>query len=182
MEQYGIQIDHGKNHTKAEKKKTEKLKEAKKKDENNYSWMEDVAARIQMAITSTTRFDELEGNLEKYGVAVTRKTRNNWTFALLEAEDKKYIGKKVRGDKMGSNFVPREMRRMIDANYGKMKGNIASDLAQSGKDSEPDGSKHAPTEKKTEARHEKQVRLAEELEEKLLGTVYSRGMNEYRKK
>ena len=82
MEQYGIQIDHGKNHTKAEKKITEKLNEAKKKDENNYSWMDDIAARIQAALSQTTRFDELENNLEKLGVQVTRKTRNNWTFSF----------------------------------------------------------------------------------------------------
>ena len=181
MEQYGIQIDHGKNHTKAEEKKTEKLKEAKKKDENNYSWMDDIAARIQIALSQTTRFDKLEENLEKYGVAVTRKTRNNWTFALMDAKDKKYVGKKVRGDKMGSKFVPGEMRRMIDANYEQMAGGSASDLAQCGKDGEP-GRRQNPGEKKTEIRHDKQVRLAEELEEKLLGRVYSKGMNDYRKK
>ena len=181
MEQHGIQIDHGKNHTKVEKKKTEKLKEAKKKDKNNYSWLDDIAARIQMALSQTTRFDELEENLEKYGVAVTRKTRNNWTFALMDAKDKKYIGKKVRGDKMGSDFVPREMRRMIDANYKQMAGGSASDLAQCGKDGEP-GGRQNQGEKETETRHDKQVRLAEELEEKLLGRVYSRGMNDYARK
>ena len=37
-------------------------------------------------------------------------------------------------------------------------------------------------EKKKETRYDKQVRLAEELEEKLLGRVYSRGMNDYAKK
>ena len=182
MEQYGIQIDHGKNHGKAEKKRKEKTTASKKKDANNYSWLEDVAARIQMAISQTTRFDELEENLERYGVRVTRKTRNNWTFTLLDAKDKKYIGKKVRGDKMGSKFVPGEMRRIVDANYKQMAGGSASDLAQSGKDGEP-GGKQNPGEKKTETRHDKQVRLAEELEEKLLGRVYSKGsMGDYVKK
>lgn len=182
MEQYGIQIDHGKNHGKAEKKKTERLKDAKKKDENNYSWLEDVAARIQIALSQTTRFDKLEENLEKYGVAVTRKTRNNWTFALMDAKDKKYVGKKVRGDKMSSKFVPGEMRRIVDANYEQMAGASASDLAQCGKDGEP-GGRQNPGEKKTETRHDKKVRLAEELEEKLLGRVYSKGsMGDYVKK
>ena len=83
---------------------------------------------------------------------------------------------------MGSKFVPGEMRRIVDANYKQMAGGSASDLAQSGKDGEP-GGKQNPGEKKTETRHDKQVRLAEELEEKLLGRVYSKGsMGDYVKK
>ena len=83
---------------------------------------------------------------------------------------------------MSSKFVPGEMRRIVDANYEQMAGASASDLAQCGKDGEP-GGRQNPGEKKTETRHDKKVRLAEELEEKLLGRVYSKGsMGDYVKK
>lgn len=137
MELHGIPIDRGKNHRKAEKKRQEKTAAAKKKNGDNYSWLQDVAMRIQMALNDTIRFDELEDNLEKYGVIVTRKTKNNWTFALQEAKDKKYIGKRVRGDKMSPAFLPKEMRRVIDINYRKMMIHPTWNMTKEEKENEP---------------------------------------------
>lgn len=116
MEKSGIEIDHGKDHTKSEAKKRAA---AKKKKEDGYSWLDDLAKRIRTALNGTTRFADLESNLENEGVEVVRKTKSNWTFALKKAKDPKYSGKKSRGDKMDADFVPKEMRRIVDENYNR---------------------------------------------------------------
>ena len=113
MELWQIPIDYGKQHTKAEKK--QKQQTAKRKVNNEVSWMDELRKRIQIAVQQTMSFADLEKNLNRYGVAVTRKTKSNWTFQLQDGT--KYQGKKARGDKISSDFVPVKLRKTIDLNY-----------------------------------------------------------------
>ena len=113
MEYWGISVDHGKQHTKAEKK--QKQQTAKRKVDNEVSWMDELRKRIQIAVQQTMSFADLEKNLNRYGVAVTRKTKSNWTFQLQDGTE--FQGKKSRGDKISPDFVPAKLRKTIDLNY-----------------------------------------------------------------
>ena len=113
MELWHIPIDYGKQHIKAEKK--QKQQTAKRKVDNEVSWMDELRKRIQIAVHETMRFSDLEENLNKYGVTVTRKTKSNWTFQLWDGTE--YQGKKSRGDKISSDFIPSKLRKTIDLNY-----------------------------------------------------------------
>ena len=113
MEYRGISVDHGKQHIKAEKK--QKQRTAKIYNNNEVSWMDELRKRIQIAVQQTMSFADLEKNLNRYGVAVTRKTKNNWTFQLWDGTE--YQGKKSRGDKISPDFVPAKLRKTIDLNY-----------------------------------------------------------------
>lgn len=150
MENAGIPVDCGKDHTKAEAKK---CAAAKKKKVADYSWADDLTQRIRAALGRTTRFAELESNLEAEGVEVIRKTKSNWTFSLKKAKDKKYDHKKSRGDKLAADLVPKEMRRIVDENYQRMAAAAAAQRAAQ------------------EAIEERQRRsqMAEELEKRVLG-------------
>ena len=113
MELWHIPIDYGKQHIKSEKK--QKQRTAKIKNNKEVSWMDELRKRIQIAIQQTTFFADLEENLNRYGVRVTRKTKSNWTFQLQDGTE--YQGKKARGDKISSDFVPVKLRKTIDLNY-----------------------------------------------------------------
>ena len=113
MEYWGISVDHGKQHTKAEKK--QKQRTAKIKNNKEVSWMDELRKRIQIAVQQTMSFAELEKNLNRYGVIVTRKTKSNWTFQLWDGTE--FQGKKSRGDKISPDFVPAKLRKTIDLNY-----------------------------------------------------------------
>ena len=113
MELWHIPIDYGKQHIKSEKK--QKQRTAKIKNNKEVSWMDELRKRIQIAVQQTTSFADLEENLKRYGVAVTRKTKNNWTFQLWDGTE--YQGKKSRGDKISPDFVPAKLRKTIDLNY-----------------------------------------------------------------
>lgn len=110
MEYWGISVDHGKQHAKVEKKRTEKIN-----NNNEVSWMDELRKRIQIAVQQTMSFAELEKNLNRYGVIVTRKTKSNWTFQLQDGTE--FQGKKSRGDKISPDFVPAKLRKTIDLNY-----------------------------------------------------------------
>lgn len=118
MRQAGIPIDYGDNHTKAETKRRKK-RELAKAGTDGYSWTEDLAGRIRTALASATSFAELESCLGKQGVAVSRKTKSNWTFVLKDAKEEKYSGRKSRGDKLDPLFLPQQMRKTMAANYRK---------------------------------------------------------------
>lgn len=150
MEKAGIEIDCGKDHTKSEAKKRAV---AKKKKAAGYSWADDLTQRIRAALSRTTRFAELESNLEAEGVEVTRKTKSNWTFPLKKAKDKKYDNKKSRGDKLAADLVPKEMRRTVDENYQKM---VAAAAAQK-------AAQEAIEER------QKRIQIVEELEKRVSG-------------
>ena len=113
MELWHIPIDYGKQHIKSEKK--QKQRTAKIKNNKEVSWMDELRKRIQIAVQQTTSFADLEENLKRYGVRVTRKTKSNWTFQLQDGTE--YQGKKARGDKISSDFVPVKLRKTIDLNY-----------------------------------------------------------------
>lgn len=113
MEYWGISVDHGKQHTKAEKK--QKQRTAKIQNNSEVSWMDELRKRIQIAVHETMRFSDLEENLNKYGVIVTRKTKSNWTFQLQDGTE--FQGKKSRGDKISPEFIPSQLRKTIDLNY-----------------------------------------------------------------
>ena len=101
MEFRHIPVDYGKQHAKAEKK--QKQQTAKRKVNNEVSWMDELRKRIQIAVQQTMSFADLEKNLNRYGDAETRKTKSNWTFQLQDGTE--YQGKKARGDKISSDFV-----------------------------------------------------------------------------
>ena len=111
MTEAGIAIDPGKSHRKRQKKR----EVAAAKD--GYSWIEDLAGRIRLVLQRVIRFDELEEELNEEGVVVLRKTKSNWTFALMTAPLEQYIGKKARGSRMDEAFTPSRMRQTIDQNY-----------------------------------------------------------------
>ena len=113
MELWHIPIDYGKQHIKSEKK--QKQRTAKIKNNKEVSWMDELRKRIQIAIQQTTFFADLEENLNRYGVRVTRKTKSNWTFQLQDGTE--FQGKKSRGDKISPDFVPAKLRKTIDLNY-----------------------------------------------------------------
>lgn len=113
MEYWGISVDHGKQHTKAAKK--QKQRTAKIHNNNEVSWMDELRKRIQIAVQQTMSFAELEKNLNRYGVIVTRKTKSNWTFQLQDGTE--FQGKKSRGDKISPDFIPAKLRKTIDLNY-----------------------------------------------------------------
>ena len=113
MEYLGISVDHGKQHIKAEKK--QKQRTAKIQNNKEVSWMDELRKRIQIAVHETMRFSDLEENLNKYGVIVTRKTKSNWTFQLQDGTE--FQGKKSRGDKISPEFIPSQLRKTIDLNY-----------------------------------------------------------------
>lgn len=113
MEYWGISVDHGKQHTKAAQK--QKQRTAKIKNNKEVSWMDELRKRIQIAVHETMRFSDLEENLNKYGVTVTRKTKSNWTFQLQDGTE--FQGKKSRGDKISPEFIPSQLRKTIDLNY-----------------------------------------------------------------
>lgn len=118
MRQAEIPIDYGEDHTKAETKRRKKRTLAKA-GTDGYSWTEDLAGRIRTALASATSFAELESRLSKQGVAVSRKTKSNWTFVLEEAKEETYRGRKSRGDKLDPLFLPQQMRKTMEANYRK---------------------------------------------------------------
>ena len=113
MELWHIPIDYGKQHIKSEKK--QKQRTAKIKNNKEVSWMDELRKRIQIAIQQTTFFADLEENLNRDGVRVTRKTKSNWTFQLQDGTE--FQGKKSRGDKISPDFVPAKLRKTIDLNY-----------------------------------------------------------------
>ena len=113
MELWYIPIDYGKQHIKSEKK--QKQRTAKIKNNKEVSWMDELRKRIQIAIQQTTFFADLEENLNRYGVRVTRKTKSNWTFQLQDVTE--FQGKKSRGDKISPEFIPSQLRKTIDLNY-----------------------------------------------------------------
>ena len=113
MELWHIPIDYGKQHIKSEKK--QKQRTAKIKNNKEVSWMDELRKRIQIAIQQTTFFADLEENLNRYGVRVTRKTKSNWTFQLQDVTE--FQGKKSRGDKISPEFIPSQLRKTIDLNY-----------------------------------------------------------------
>ena len=113
MEYWGISVDHGKQHTKVEKK--QKQRTEKINNNNEVSWMDELRKRIQIAVQQTMSFAELEKNLNRYGVIVTRKTKSNWTFQLQDGTE--FQGKKSRGDKISPDFIPAKLRKTIDLNY-----------------------------------------------------------------
>ena len=113
MEYWGISVDHGKQHTKAEKK--QKQRTAKIQNNSEVSWMDELRKRIQIAVQQTMSFADLEKNLNRYGVTVTRKTKSNWTFQLQDGTE--FQGKKSRGDKISPEFIPSKLRKTIDLNY-----------------------------------------------------------------
>ena len=113
MELWQIPIDYGKQHIKSEKK--QKQRTAKIKNNKEVSWMDELRKRIQIAVQQTMSFADLEKNLNRYGVAVTRKTKSNWTFQLQDGTE--FQGKKSRGDKISPDFVPAKLRKTIDLNY-----------------------------------------------------------------
>ena len=113
MELWYIPIDYGKQHIKSEKK--QKQRTAKIKNNKEVSWMDELRKRIQIAIQQTTFFADLEENLNRYGVRVTRKTKSNWTFQLQDGTE--FQGKKSRGDKISPEFIPSQLRKTIDLNY-----------------------------------------------------------------
>ena len=113
MELWHIPIDYGKQHIKSEKK--QKQRTAKIKNNKEVSWMDELRKRIQIAIQQTTFFADLEENLNRYGVRVTRKTKSNWTFQLQDGTE--FQGKKSRGDKISPEFIPSQLRKTIDLNY-----------------------------------------------------------------
>ena len=113
MELWQIPIDYGKQHIKSEKK--QKQRTAQIKNNKEVSWMDELRKRIQIAVQQTMSFADLEKNLNRYGVAVTRKTKSNWTFQLQDGTE--FQGKKSRGDKISPDFVPAKLRKTIDLNY-----------------------------------------------------------------
>lgn len=113
MEYWGISVDHGKQHTKVEKKQQQRA--AKIHKNNEVSWIDELRKRIQIAVQQTTSFADLEENLNRYGVRVTRKTKSNWTFQLQDVTE--FQGKKSRGDKISPEFIPSQLRKTIDLNY-----------------------------------------------------------------
>lgn len=113
MELWHIPVDYGKQHIKAEKK--QKQQTAKIQNNNEVSWMDELRKRIQIAVQQTMSFAELEKNLNRYGVIVTRKTKSNWTFQLQDGTE--FQGKKSRGDKISPDFIPAKLRKTIDLNY-----------------------------------------------------------------
>ena len=113
MELWHIPIDYGKQHIKSEKK--QKQRTAKIQNNKEVSWMDELRKRIQIAVHETMRFSDLEENLNKYGVIVTRKTKSNWTFQLQDGTE--FQGKKSRGDKISPEFIPSQLRKTIDLNY-----------------------------------------------------------------
>ena len=113
MELWHIPIDYGKQHIKSEKK--QKQRTAKIKNNKEVSWMDELRKRIQIAVQQTMSFAELEKNLNRYGVIVTRKTKSNWTFQLWDGTE--FQGKKSRGDKISPDFIPAKLRKTIDLNY-----------------------------------------------------------------
>ena len=113
MELWHIPIDYGKQHIKSEKK--QKQRTAKIKNNKEVSWMDELRKRIQIAVQQTMSFAELEKNLNRYGVIVTRKTKSNWTFQLQDGTE--FQGKKSRGDKISPEFIPSQLRKTIDLNY-----------------------------------------------------------------
>lgn len=113
MEYWGISVDHGKQHTKVEKKQQQRA--AKIHKNNEVSWIDELRKRIQIAVQQTMSFADLEKNLNRYGVKVIRKTKSNWTFQLWDGTE--FQGKKARGDKISPDFVPAKLRKTIDLNY-----------------------------------------------------------------
>ena len=113
MELWHIPIDYGKQHIKSEKK--QKQRTAKIKNNKEVSWMDELRKRIQIAVQQTMSFAELEKNLNRYGVIVTRKTKSNWTVQLWDGTE--FQGKKSRGDKISPDFIPAKLRKTIDLNY-----------------------------------------------------------------
>lgn len=113
MEFRHIPVDYGKQHTKVAKK--QKQRTAKIPNNKGVSWMDELRKRIQIAVHETMRFSDLEENLNKYGVIVTRKTKSNWTFQLQDGTE--FQGKKSRGDKISPEFIPSQLRKTIDLNY-----------------------------------------------------------------
>lgn len=130
MQKAGIDLDYGKDHTKARNKRQKKREAVPAAD---YCWTEDLAKRIHTALGVTERFSDLEANLIKQGVEVAKKTKSNWTFVLKNADDEKYTGKKARGERLDEQFLPSKMRQFVDENFqrrqrqqrvGQMEENI----------------------------------------------------------
>lgn len=182
MEQAGIAVDYGKNHAKAAMKQQKRTR-AVKADPKAYCWTEDLTERIRTALNVTISFSDLENNLKKLGVKVTRKTKSSWTFVLEEAKEEKYSGKKSRGDRLNAAFVPGQMRKIIDDNY---KNAVAKLLFEEDEDMKDEKKKKDNIGKLTkealEKRHDKRVAMAENLEVELFGRVHSVDTLQLRKK
>ena len=113
MEIWNIPVDYGKQHIKSEKKQNQQT--AKRKVNSEVSWMDELRKRIQIAVQQTVSLADLEENLNRYGVAVIKKTKSNWTFQLWDGTE--FQGKKARGDKISPDFIPSKLRKTIDLNY-----------------------------------------------------------------
>lgn len=119
LQRNGIEIDYGLSHKKAERKIKSKREKIQKKEA--YVWTDDLLARIQTSLALTTRFAEFDSILEMHGVEVKRKTKSNWTFALKNAKDSKYNGKKARGTRLSTLLTPSNIRKRIDENYNNLE-------------------------------------------------------------
>ena len=179
MGQAGIAVDYGKNHSKAEKKRQKRTK-AVKADPKAYCWTDDLAERIRAALSITTSFADLEDNLAKQGVTVSRRTKSNWTFILEKSKEEKYNGKKARGDRLDTAFVPGQMRETIDRNYKNAVANTAAKTFYEEDEDMKDTKKKKDnieklTKEELKKRHDQRVEMAEELELSLFGRIYSAG-------
>ena len=179
MGQAGIAVDYGKNHSKAEKKRQKRTK-AVKADPKAYCWTDNLAERIRAALSATISFSDLEDNLEKLGVKVARKTKSNWTFILEKAKEEKYNGKKARGDRLDTAFVPGQMRKTIDRNYKNAVADTAAETFYEEDEDMKDTKKKKDnieklTKEELKKRHDQRVEMAEELELSLFGRIYSAG-------
>ena len=105
MEIWNIPVDYGKQHIKSEKKQNQQT--AKRKVNSEVSWMDELRKRIQIAVQQTVSLADLEENLNRYGVAVIKKTKSNWTFQLWDGTE--FQGKKARGDKISPDFPCRKV-------------------------------------------------------------------------
>ena len=116
MEQHGIEFDAGKNHKKR-KERTGTRRKEHQKDVEGRSWVEDVERRIDAAVSETLSTRDLEENLRVHGIGVSRKTKNGWTFVLLESEDSRYLGKKVAYSKLSDDYSMKSLNKKIRLNY-----------------------------------------------------------------
>lgn len=120
MIKQGIELDAGKDHSK--RKKAEAIKRQKHaKQENGYSWMEDLENRICAAVSDTTATGDFEQTLNAHGVSVSRKTKNGWTFVLSESPDNKCVGKKAAYDRFSMDFSMAALNKQFKANYQAAK-------------------------------------------------------------
>lgn len=179
MEQAGIAVDYGKNHAKAAMKQQKRTR-AVKADPKAYCWTDDLAERIRAALSITTSFADLEDNLAKQGVTVSRRTKSNWTFILEKSKEEKYNGKKARGDRLDTAFVPGQMRETIDRNYKNAVANTAAKTFYEEDEDMKDTKKKKDnieklTKEELKKRHDQRVEMAEELELSLFGRIYSAG-------